>query len=275
VLSRGSKESRSQFASASSFFILHSSFFFSAVIISKFLAAIVFICSQSLFPQSQATVNCFASTTNSTMVSSSSSSVQQTIKRRRPVKHSPTHAAAFCGHIFQGQEMKGRRLSRTQSLSDFILAHPRYIDMCRTSPQSITSPLPTRKVSFDGNDRSLPISPPMALAQRISMRPRKLPASVARALGVSLLPALDAEATKSLAICSAFVREGEGHCGFMTPKRRSSYHPMDHPPVIRRDHCTDQFLSAPRPAPCHLLLPDELGESLSSGSPFVLKYSPR
>jgi hypothetical protein len=190
------------------------------------------------------------------MVKSSSSPVQQTIKRRRLVKYSPTHAAAFCGQFCHGKEMKGRSVSRTPSLADFILAHPRDITTCRPSPESISSPLPTRKISFDGNVRSPILSPPTALAQRISMRPLKLPESVARSLGVSLLQALDAEATKSLAMCSAFVMEEEGHCGLVTPKRCSSY--LDHPPVLRRSMCTDRFFSNPRPPPCHLLLPDDL-----------------
>jgi hypothetical protein len=212
--------------------------------------------------------------------SSSSTKVQHAVKPRRRLKHVPTHVAAFCGIFCHDQDTEGQSMGQTSSPADFILAHPRDIALHWTSLEGIetsdsliatypTSPLLPRNVSFDENDAlrtprlesTISIRPVSALAQRISLRPRTLPTSVDRSLGVSLRLSLDAEAAKLNTMSSSFVWEHDEkeQSGFATPKRRSSF--LDHrvPLVLRRkDLTTDDFLSSPRPVPCHLFIPDDL-----------------
>jgi hypothetical protein len=211
------------------------------------------------------------------MVQSSSSftKVQHVVKLHRRTKHVPSHVAVFCEQIYHDQDTECRSMSQISSPSDFILAHPRDIALYWISLKGIatdpTSPILPRNVSFDENDilrtpprleTTIPIRHVSAMAQRISLRPRKLPASVVRSNGVSLLPVLDAEASKlntPTSISFVQMHDEEEQSGFATPERISPSL-LDHripPLVIRRQVTTDDFLSSPRPVPYQLFIPDD------------------
>ena len=149
-----------------------------------------------------------------------------------------------------------------QDTDDFVLAHPQDCKFysLETPIKGSGAPredsfLRARCISFDepkpASSHPCLKHPTPAIAHRLAMRPRTIPSSVVRALGVNLYDDIEAEAN---APPTAFVtREAKYGKGFETPSTTEIT--IVSPPSLH-SKC-DDYVENHRPVPPSLFLPDD------------------